>query len=106
MIRGVVTANREAVISLAVRGPASIEQQIEVVVDTGFDGWLTLAPALIALLELPWRRRGRVLLADGSECVFDIYEARWSGMGSRDESLWMKQARRRWSAWRCSRATS
>ena len=26
------------------------------------------------LLGLPWRRRGRALLADGSESVFDIYE--------------------------------
>ncbi len=81
MITGVVTANREAVISLAVRGPASMEQQIEAVVDTGFDGWLSLAPALIALLGWPWRRRGRALLADGSECVFDIYEGTvvWDG---------------------------
>ena len=70
MITGVVTANREAIIRLAVRGPAGVEQQIEAVVDTGFDGWLSLAPALIALLGWPWRRRGRALLADGSECVF------------------------------------
>jgi predicted aspartyl protease len=30
---------------------------------------------------LPWRRRGRALLADGTESVFDIYEATvvWDG---------------------------
>jgi clan AA aspartic protease len=81
MITGVVTANREAIIRLAVGGPAGVEQQIEAVVDTGFDGWFSLPPALIALLELQWRRRGRALLADGSECVFDIYEVTvlWDG---------------------------
>ena len=81
MITGVVTANREAIIRLTVSGPAGVEQQIEAVVDTGFDGWFSLPPALIALLGLQWRRRGRALLADGSECVFDIYEATvlWDG---------------------------
>jgi clan AA aspartic protease len=81
MITGVVTANREAIIRLAVHGPAGVEQQIESVVDTGFDGWFSLPPSLIALLGLQWRRRGRALLADGSECVFDIYEVTvlWDG---------------------------
>ena len=44
-------------------------------IDTGFDGTLTLPPALIAALGLAWRRRGCALLADGSESLFDIYEA-------------------------------
>ena len=74
MIRGVVTADREAVIRLVVRGAAGQELEVGAVVDTGFDGWFSLPPALIAQLELQWRRRGRALLADGSECVFDIYE--------------------------------
>ena len=74
MIRGVVTADCETVIRLVVRGPAGQEQEVDAVVDTGFDGWFSLPPALIAQLELEWRRRRRALLADGSECVFDIYE--------------------------------
>jgi len=44
-------------------------------VDTGFSGSLSLPPALIAELGLPFRRRGRALLADGSETFFDIHEA-------------------------------
>src|SRR5206468_9564202 len=81
MIRGVVTADCEAVIRLVVRGPAGQEQEVDAVVDTGFDGWFSLPPALIAQLELEWRRRRRALLADGSECVFDIYEGTvlWDG---------------------------
>jgi len=85
MITGIVTVAREAVISLTVRGPNGQEQEIEAVIDTGFDGSLTLPPALITALGLPWRRRGRALLADGNESVFDIYEATviWDGTARR-----------------------
>jgi len=74
MITGVVTASRQAIIRLTVRGPEGQEQEIDAVIDTGFDGILTLPPSLIATLGLVWRRRGRALLADGSESLFDIYE--------------------------------
>jgi clan AA aspartic protease len=74
MITGVVTASRQAIIRLTVRGTEGQEQAIDAVIDTGFDGILTLPPALIATLGLVWRRRGRALLADGSESLFDIYE--------------------------------
>jgi clan AA aspartic protease len=85
MITGIVTVAREAVISLTVRGPNGQEQEIEAVIDTGFDGSLTLPLALITALGLPWRRRGRALLADGSDSVFDIYEAAviWDGTARR-----------------------
>jgi len=75
MITGIVTAYRQAIIRLTVRGPEGQEQGIEAVIDTGFDGSLTLPPPLIAALDLVWRRRGRALLADGSESLFDIHEA-------------------------------
>jgi len=75
MITGIVTAYRQAIIRLTVRGPEGQEQEIEAVIDTGFDGSLTLPPPLIAALGLVWRRRGRALLADGSESLFDIHEA-------------------------------
>jgi clan AA aspartic protease len=74
MITGVVNADREAIIRVLVRGPTGQRLRIKAVIDTGFDGWLTLPPALISSLGLPWRRRGRALLADGSDSVFDIYE--------------------------------
>lgn len=75
MITGRVTANREMVIRLKVRGPTGRELRVDAVLDTGFDSWLTLPPSLITILKLPWRHRGRALLADGSQCDFDIYEA-------------------------------
>ncbi len=81
MIHGVVSAYLEALIHLTVRGPGGQEHAIETVIDTGFDGALSLPPARIAALGLPWRRRGRALLADGRESLFDIYEATivWDG---------------------------
>ena len=81
MITGVVTPFYEATIRLIVRGPTGQEHAIEAVIDTGFDGTLSLPLADITALGLPWRRRGRALLADGTESVFDIYEATvvWDG---------------------------
>jgi clan AA aspartic protease len=81
MMTGVVNAHLEALVRLTVRGPGGQEQEIEAVIDTEFDGSLSLPPALIDTLGLPWRRRGRAVLADGSESVFDIYEATlmWDG---------------------------
>jgi len=85
MIVGAVNNFREAVIRLLVHGPGGQNQQIEAVVDTGFNGSLSLPAALIALLGLPFRRRGRAVLADGSGIIFDIYEATvmWDGQPRR-----------------------
>lgn len=81
MILGVVTDDHQAVIHLTVRGPAGQENEIDAIIDTGFDGWLSLPSSIIISLDLPWRQRGRALLADGSESIFDIYEAivLWDG---------------------------
>jgi clan AA aspartic protease len=53
----------------------------DAIVDTGFNGWLSLPPDLIDQLNLKWKRRGRAILGDGSECVFNVYEALviWDG---------------------------
>ncbi|MBA2669849.1 MAG: clan AA aspartic protease [Gemmatimonadetes bacterium] len=81
MITGVVNAYREAVIRVVVRSLQGQEREIEAIVDTGFSGSLTLPTDLVAALDLPFRRRGRDLLADGSESLFDIHEATvtWDG---------------------------
>jgi clan AA aspartic protease len=85
MISGVVTGDRQAVIHLTVRGPTGQDQEIEAIIDTGFDGCLSLPSAVIVSLDLSWRERGRALLADGSESVFDIYEGTvlWDGQARR-----------------------
>jgi len=81
MITGIVNANREAMIRLRVRGPQGQEQEIEAIIDTGFNGFLILPPSLITVLGLPRLGRGRAVLANGSEALFDIYETTviWDG---------------------------
>ena len=75
MIIGVVNAQTEATIRLPVRAADGREQEIEVILDTGFNGSLTLPPTMIASLGLQWRTRGLVMLANGTEDYCDIYAA-------------------------------
>jgi len=81
MISGWVNSHREAVIRLPLRSSQGREEAVEVVVDTGFNGHLTLPPSLIESLGLPFRRLGRAVLGDGSAVTFDIHEAviLWDG---------------------------
>ena len=53
VIEGVVNAAYEPVVSLAVQGPSGQSRDIEAVVDTGFNGFLTLPTELVAELALP-----------------------------------------------------
>jgi clan AA aspartic protease len=80
LITGYVNALREAVVSVTLRGSRE-RREIEAVVDTGFDGNLTLPPSLIESFDLPFRRRDRAILGDGSEVLFDTHEAEivWDG---------------------------
>jgi clan AA aspartic protease len=73
MITGVVNPNREAIIRLAVAGPRGQQQEIEAIIDTGFTGFLTLPPAVVAALGLSWLSRQPGILADGSVDIFDVY---------------------------------
>ena len=48
---------------------------------TGFTGYLTLPPALVRELALPFVTSGRATLADGREAAFDTYAVTvlWEG---------------------------
>jgi clan AA aspartic protease len=74
MITGIVKS-RAACVRLRVRGPFGWEERIEPVIDTGYNGWLTLPARLITVLKLPWKTVARGTLADGSEGVFEVFEA-------------------------------
>ena len=81
MITGVVTAARHAVVRVRIEGRVGGSVDIEALVDTGFNGELTLPIATVEALGLEWLRSGRALLADGSDILFDSYEAaiEWDG---------------------------
>jgi clan AA aspartic protease len=73
MITGAVNADYEAVIRLRVQGSTGHVHEVDAIIDTGFNGFLTLPPALVTALGLTRLSRGRALLANGSEELFDIY---------------------------------
>jgi predicted aspartyl protease len=51
MMTGVVTPNRQAVIELTLRSTGGQVNTVEAVIDTGFNGFLTLPPHLSAILR-------------------------------------------------------
>jgi clan AA aspartic protease len=73
MITGVVNADLEACVQLTVRGPDGRSRRIKAIIDTGFDGWLSLPSALIAELGLVWDHQTYSTLADGSQVLTEIY---------------------------------
>jgi clan AA aspartic protease len=75
MITGIVNPDFEPIIPLSICGADGKVYTQDAIVDTGFNGWLSLPPDLIVQLDLKWKRRGRAILGDGSECVFNVYEA-------------------------------
>lgn len=76
-----VNRDLEATIRLRIRGAGSREQDIEAVIDTGFNGFLTLSPVLVRRLDLTRIGQSRVLLASGKEDLLDLYEVAilWDG---------------------------
>ena len=81
MIFGSVNAEREATVDFHIYEAQGQPQEIEAVIDTGFTGFLTLPLSFISALGLTRISRGRAILANGSEEIFDIYEAQiqWDG---------------------------
>ena len=80
MMQGYVNVNYEAQISLVI-GNGSKLKSIDAIIDTGFTGFLSLPIVIIAELDLAWSYRDRGTLGDGSETLFDIYDASviWDG---------------------------
>jgi clan AA aspartic protease len=75
MMIGIVNAQLEAVIDIPAFAAGGSQQLLQAVIDTGYSGFLTLPPSVIAQLNLPFRTRGTLVLADGSRQLFDIYVA-------------------------------
>ena len=81
MINGQVTANREAVIELEIVSSDQKIERVEAVIDTGFNGYLTLPSDLVNRLNLQLAGNRRATLGDGNTVVLDVYLAKviWHG---------------------------
>ena len=78
MIIGEVS-EREARVQIVVSSRK--RRTIQAVIDTGYNGWLTLPPSMIRSLDLPWKTATTGTLADGTEAMFEVYEGNivWDG---------------------------
>jgi clan AA aspartic protease len=74
----IVSDGREAIVSLKVIGAGSDRDSsnIQVAIDTGFTGHLTLPSETVRSLSLPERGFVEVELADGGMATLGVYEAR------------------------------
>jgi clan AA aspartic protease len=85
MITGRVR-NREAVIELEIRGLDGL-QQVEAVIDTGYNGELTVPEDLVNALQLPFAGYRRGMLADGSIAVLQVHLATIDWLGEERDVL-------------------
>jgi clan AA aspartic protease len=82
MIRGAVNGRLELIIPLTLFDSAGVNHHVDAIIDTGYTGFLTLPPAIIAKLGVPLSGRTNVRLADGSVHRMLYYKVRleWDGM--------------------------
>lgn len=81
MISGRVSIYREAVVQIALHGAESQRADVESVVDTGFNGFLTLPRQIIDDLGFPFQTTSRAELADGTIVEVDYFlgSLEWHG---------------------------
>jgi predicted aspartyl protease len=75
VISGTVNARTEVIIPVKILGTDGIAIEVDVILDTGFTGSLTLPDDLILSLGLSRRAGGRAILADGSSKSFGVFAA-------------------------------
>jgi clan AA aspartic protease len=81
MITGIVTSKLEATIRFHILDANGQSQAIGTIVDTGFEGFMSLPVATVAALGLPWIYRDITELIDGRIIPIEIYSAVviWNG---------------------------
>jgi clan AA aspartic protease len=73
MNTGSINSALEATVRLTLRGPLGQRRRITAVIDSGFNGALTLPSDVIAELGLPWLETVEFELGDGSISECDSY---------------------------------
>jgi clan AA aspartic protease len=74
-IHGCVNDALEATIRVIVQDASGRAHEIEALIDTGFNGFITLPVKLIRTLGLTWLFRQQGELADGRIETFEVYQA-------------------------------
>ena len=81
MVRGIVNERLELTVAVEVSNGDGDSRTVEAVLDTGFNGHLTLAGDLIESLGLDYLGQIPTVLADGGEITVYTYEAFVSWFG-------------------------
>ena len=81
MIEAFVNDNLEAVVTIPLLGPAGQTREIAAVVDTGFNGYLTLPPTIVAELGLSVVGDGEAILATEARLLSTCTALTWCGTG-------------------------
>ena len=81
MIRGSVNRHLEAWIEVNIQDRRGKSHLVQAILDTGFNGFLTLLAAWLLDMDLEFSGQNHVTLADGSEIVSDVFIAivHWNG---------------------------
>ena len=96
MITGKVTPNREAVIEVEIGGPDQLQQEVDAVIDSGFNGYLTLPRHIVGSLNLLLAGNRRATLGDGKAVVLDAYFAAVTWHGQARDVLYYRLKVGRW----------
>jgi clan AA aspartic protease len=81
VLTGKINSRLEAIVRLWIRGPGDRVLEIDALIDTGFSGFLSLPPDMIASLGLLPHGKTLGTLADGTKSFFPVYRAiiSWHG---------------------------
>ena len=90
MIRGTVSAAQQAVVTIEIIDGDGLPRSLEVILDTGFTGYLTLPSEAIEQLTLPFVGQRTFELANGELFRSDAYLAAVSWHGSLRDALVLK----------------
>ena len=75
-IRGLVNAFLEAEVEILIRGSERCpDQTVRAIIDTGFDGYLSLPPNTVAELALPFLDRQKSMAFGGAVSLLDVHDS-------------------------------
>ncbi len=90
MIRGKVSGDQQALVAIDIMDAEGQPRSLEVILDTGFTGYLTLPAESIQLLGLPAVGQRTFELANGELFQFEAYLALVSWLGRVSDALVLK----------------